>query len=90
MTIILFILAIGAAFLIISLVIMWYVVVIGLSLLAIIATMVFYLTASLAESIIHDQQTANMVAALVVILVLAGFVYLSMASDKVKIKRNGR
>jgi bacteriorhodopsin len=87
MKIILFILAIGAAFFIISMIIMWYVLVFAVMLLGFIAGATYWLTAMLLDGVVQDPQIWAVSAAVAVFI---GIGYLGVSSDRVKNTKSSR
>jgi hypothetical protein len=84
--IILFILGIGAAIFIISMIIMWYMMVIGVMILGFIAAATYWLAFMLLEGVVQDPQIWAIAAAIAVIV---GIGFIGSSSDKVRKKKNG-
>jgi hypothetical protein len=87
MTIILFILGIGAAIFIISMIIMWYVMVFAVMLLGIIAGATYRLAFMLLDGVVPNPEAWAIAAAAAVFV---GVGYLGASSDRVRGKKNGR
>lgn len=87
MKIILFILGIGAAFFIISMIIMWYVMIFTVMLLGFIAGATYWLAFMLLDGVVQDPQIWAIAAA---VAVFVGIGYLGASSDKVRGKKNNR
>lgn len=86
MTIILALLAIGAAVFIISMIVMWYVMVFAVMLLGFIAAVIYWLAFMLLDGTVQDPQVWAITAS---IAVFVGIGYLGVSSDKARSKKSG-
>lgn len=91
MTIILFILALGAIVVAVSLVIMWYLLVFAVTVTIAVIVATFWGTYFLVDNFTNNPETAQLAGVIVAVLVLVGLAYLGLGDERVanKVKRKG-
>jgi bacteriorhodopsin len=89
MTIILFLLATGIAILIISMIVMWYILVMALMFAGFIAGATYWLTFMLVDGIANDPQIGSVAGIIAAIAIFVGLAFFGMSSDKIRNKNNG-
>lgn len=90
MTIILFLLAIGAAVLAISMIVMWYVMMMGVIFAGFVIGAVYWITFMLVDGVTHDPQISAVMGVIAVLAVFVGIGYLGMQSNKNRAKKNSK